>query len=418
MFLKPKTYFKLLCVVVFILFLVFSMMTLDKIDVKGKRVLVRADLNSPLENGKILVNPRIHAHAKTIKTLSDRGAKVIVISHQGRKGDHDFINLEQHAKMLKELAGKHVEFIDHIIGKKVIDAILHLKEGEIIVLDNVRHLDDEMQGDGKIVHEISPHIDYFVLDALSVAHREHASVVGFTKTVPSCAGTVLAEEIAALEKVKESNHVTFFFGGSKVDDSILVMKKWLEDGRAEKILLGGALSILFLYAQGYRIGKSLAYLEKKGILKFESDAKEMLYRFSDKIVLPIDVGLHENGIRIDCTVDKINDGEIFDIGPQTMEIYESILKESSLIVANGPAGVYEIELFAMGTMRVLKAISESKGFSLLGGGHTITALERSGIHKKSFGYISLSGKALIEFLCGKKLPGLVALEENKKKFFK
>ncbi len=392
-------------------------MTIDNVDVEGKKVLVRVDLNSPLQDGKVTVNPRIHAHAKTIRRLSDRNARVIVISHQGRKGDHDFTSLEEHARILRELAGKHVEFIDHVIGETVKERIFSLKNGEILVLDNVRHLDDEMTGDGRIVSSLSPHIDYFVLDALSVAHREHASVVGFTKTVPSCAGTVLAEEIAALEKVKHSKAVTFFFGGSKVDDSVLVMKQWLKDGRAKKILLGGALSILFIHAKGHEIGKSKEYLEKKGIMAFLDDAKNMLSRYGEQIVLPLDVGINENGMRRDCLVNEIDGGEIFDIGPKTSELYNGILASAEVIVANGPAGVYEKEEFAQGTRAVLKAIANSNGFSLLGGGHTITALEKSNLDKKRFGYISLSGKALIEFLCGKTLPGIAALEENAGRFF-
>src|SRR3989338_762057 len=392
------------------------MITCNQLDVKGKRVLIRADLNSPLEDGRVVVNPRIIAHAKTIRELSDRGARVIVISHQGRKGHHDFTSLEEHTRILKELAGRHVEFIDDVVGGKVNDAIARLKDGEIIVLDNVRHLDDEANADGKIVHELTPHVDYFVLDALSIAHREHASVVGFTKTVPSCAGNVLAEEVTALDKVKNSKHVTFIFGGSKVEDSVCVMKIWLAQGRADKILLGGALSILFLYAKGYDIGKSLDYIKKTGVINFLSDAKEMLNKFADKIILPVDVGLKESDGRKDCTVEKINDGEIFDIGPKTIELYAGLIKKSTALVANGPMGVYEIEDYAKGTIAILRAISESKAFSLLGGGHTITALEKSKLDKHKFGYVSLSGKALIEFLCGKALPGIVALDENEMNF--
>lgn len=392
------------------------MITCDTLDVKGKRVLIRADLNSPLEDGKVVVNPRIVAHAKTIRELSDRGARVIVISHQGRKGHHDFTSLEEHTRILKELAGRHVEFIDDVIGGKVKDAIAKLKDGEIIVLDNVRHLDDETTPDGKIVRELTPVIDYFVLDALSIAHREHASVVGFTKTVPSCAGNVLAEEVAALNTVKHSKNVTFIFGGSKVEDSICVMKIWLAQGRVNKILLGGALSILFLYAKGYNIGRSLEYIQKTGVINFLKDAKDMLDKFSDKIILPVDVGLKEEEGRIDCAVEKINNGEIFDIGHKTINLYETVIKSAGVIVANGPMGVYEIEQYAKGTIAILKAISESKTFSLLGGGHTITALEKSKLDKHKFGYVSLSGKALIEFLCGKALPGIVALDENEKSF--
>lgn len=279
---------------------------------------------------------------------------------------------------------------------------------------------------GEIVHHLAPLADYFVLDALSVAHRKHSSVVGFTKKVPSFAGDVLAAEVEAVDKVRHCKDVTFFFGGSKVSDSFAVMKKWLADGRAREVMVGGALSVLLLHASGKRVGDSLEYLKSSGLEERVPEARELLSRFQGRIVLPVDVGLSitekgdgaESGIirRLESDADSIQKGQIWDIGPKTVARYKEIIDNSHCIVMNGPAGVYEIEDFAAGTKALLEAIARCDAYSLLGGGHTITALERFGIDKKYFGYVSLSGKALIEYLCGKDLPGIAALNENEKLF--
>jgi len=388
-------------------------------DVKGKRIIVRADLNSPVENGKITGSARINAHAKTVKELSDRGASVIVLSHQGREGHDDFIGLEQHARLLHQKTGKDVIFVANVVGADAEAAIKRLRPGDVMVLDNVRFLPCETKhkdGLGEIVHHLTPLVDYFVLDALSVAHRKHSSVVGFTKTIPSFAGDVLAAEVEAVEKVRHSKDVTFIFGGSKVEDSFAVMKKWLSDGRAREVMVGGALSVLFLRAAGHGIGASADYLRDSGLDAHVPQAKEMLDMFDGKIHLPVDVGLSVGNERHDADAGKIDKGQIWDIGPRTVERYVEAINNSHCIVMNGPLGVYEVEAFSKGTKAVLEAVARCDAFSLLGGGHTITALERFGIDKKDFGYVSLSGKALIEYLCGKELPGLAALDENERKF--
>lgn len=387
--------------------------------VKGKKILLRADLNCPIKNGQLVGDTRLRAHAITIKELSDRGGRVIVLSHQGRRGKEDFTSLEQHAKRLHQLIGKDVFFVDAVVGEHAVNAISNLKDGEIIVLDNVRHLHcetDHPHGEGEIIHHLSPVVDYYVLDALSVAHRKHSSVVGFSKKIPSFAGDVLAAEVDAINRVQNGKDVTFIFGGSKVEDSFLVMKKWLEDGRARNILVGGALSVLMLYASGHSVGNSLTYLEDSGLMKHVPEAKHLLEKYRDKMMLPLDVGLSIGKKRKEADVGSINTGEILDIGEKTISKYSEIINSSNIIVMNGPAGVYEDDEFALGTRAILSAVANSKAFSLLGGGHTISAIDKFNFKKNQFGYVSLSGKALIEYLCGEKLPGIVALEESEKKF--
>ncbi|MBU0531949.1 phosphoglycerate kinase [Candidatus Micrarchaeota archaeon] len=398
--------------------------------VKGKRVLVRVDFNCPVENGQITSDVRIRAHAETIKDLSERGARVIVLSHQGRKGRDDFLNLEQHAKRLHDILKKDVIFVDDVVGKRAIHAIEKLENGQILVLDNVRNMHCETEhpdGQGEIVYHLSSLADYFVLDALSVAHRKHSSIVGFKDKIPCFAGNVLAAEVDAVDKIKKGTDVTFIFGGSKANDSFAVMDKWLSEGRAKEILVGGALSVLLLYANGHSIGDSIDYLKDSGLEEKVPAAKQMLEKFDGKIVLPVDVGLSikkerldlENETRIErqeCDVENVKEGQIWDIGEKTIERYKEVINNSHFIVLNGPIGVYEVDDFSKGTKAILEAIANCDAFSLLGGGHTLAALEKFNIDKKYFGYVSLSGKALIKYLCGKELVGLLALEENEKKF--
>jgi len=385
-------------------------------DIKGKKVLVRVDFNCAVEDGKIVPGDRIEAHSNTIKKLAEKGARVIVLAHQGRKDSEDFLDLSQHAELIKQYTGMQVMYVNDILGNKAKSAIENLKDGEILLLENVRALDDERREDGRIVSELSPLVDYFVLDALSVAHRAHSSVVGFSKRIPSFYGDVLADEVKALESLKDVKDVTFICGGSKVKDSFGIMRKWLSDGRAKKFLTGGALSILFIKAKGYSIGWSEEYFKEAGLNEYLEDAGKMLEEYGGRIEIPADVGLRFGDERREADVDKITEGQIFDIGEKTMEKYRNIILESGAVVMNGPMGVYEIDKFAKGTKVVLDAISESKGYSLLGGGHTITAIKKLNVDRSGFGYISLAGKALIEYLCGKEIPGIRALDENEKEF--
>ncbi len=390
----------------------------SELNLRGKTIFKRIDINSPVEKGVVQMNPRIRAHAKSIAELRDAGARVVLLAHQGRPGGEDFISLEQHAKLLEKELGTPVYYVEDVHGEKAQKAILQLRNGEVLLLNNVRILADEMEkgGDAEVVKALAPLGHYFILDALSVAHREHASVVGFAKHLPCAAGKVLHEEVQALKKMDKAKSITFIFGGAKVEDSFNVMKRWLSTNRVKKILLGGMLGVLFLHAKGYKVGKSLDYLQKSGLINHANEARLLVEEYPDKIEVPIDVGLNIDGKRADCNVDEIEEGEIFDISENTLLRYKEIIFDSDFIFMNGPLGVYEMKEFEWGTKHVLEAISRAEGFSLLGGGHTITAMEKFGIPKEKFGYVSLSGKALVEYLSGKELPGLKALMENLEKF--
>lgn len=386
-------------------------------ELKGKRVVKRVDINSPLDpQGNPVINPRIRRHGESIRKLSDSGAKVIVLGHQGRRGEDDFISLMKHAGLLEKVTGKQVQFVQSMEPEKIREAVDRMQNGDILLLENVRMWEDEeatAPWESEIVKILTPQADLFILDALSVSHREHASVVGFMKHVPSAMGPVLRDEISALTNIGEGE-LSLVLGGGKAKDSIKIMSKWLKEDKAKEVLLGGALSVLFLHAAGHKVGDSYEYLKAEGLLEFEKQAKEILETYKHKVVLPVDVGLNIGGKRVEARANAVEKGSIFDIGENTMETYAERLLGARKILVNGPMGVYEQKGFELGTRRVLEAIAQSEAYSLVGGGHTITAIEELGLPQDKFSYISLSGKALIEYLSGKELPGIRGLKENLK----
>jgi phosphoglycerate kinase len=392
------------------------MREVEHFEVSGKRVVKRVDINSPIEDGEPVMNPRIRRHAKSIKELSDRGAKVIVTAHQGRKGDDDFTSLERHAEMIAQLTGKGVRFVPGTDAAKVEKEIAAMKPGDILVLENTRMWANEEKdiGENPLTKVLAKNSDIYLLDAMSVAHREHASVVGLTKYVKSGVGFVLRSEINALQKM-EGGQVLLIIGGGKVKDSLRIMKAWLGSGKASRVLLGGAVAVFFLYVDGYRNESSKKYMEGEGLMELAPEGKELLEKYRDKIFVPEDVAVNMNGDRVECGKGELCEGPIADIGSGTMEKFSEEIFSTKKILINGPMGMYELPNFDTGTRKVLEAVAGSEAFSLVGGGHTISAIEKFGIPEEKFGYVSLSGKALIEYLSGKELPALKAIKESSSK---
>lgn len=401
------------------------MKTTSDVDLKGKVVIVRIDVNSPVDkaNGRISVNPRIRSHAEAIHELSHRGARLVIIAHQGRPEEYDFLTMEQHAEKMEELMGHKIKYVDAHVGPKVESAIKGMKDGDIILLENVRMHAHEMDKpfQSELVAELSKFADYYVLDALSVAHRNQASIVGFYDKVPSLAGAVLAAELKGLDHIKQAKEVLLILGGSKVKDTLKILSEFNKTGKVSKALIGGANIILFMKAKGLDVGESEAYYRSSGMAEFLEDAKKLMASMGDRLVLPVDVGILQKGQpRIDQRIGEKIHGQIMDIGRESAEIYAGQINGAKNIFMNGPLGVYEVEGFEHGTKAVMHAIASSAGsgsYSLMGGGHTITAAEKFGIPKHKFGYISLSGKAMIEYLLGKELPGPKMLDESEKMFF-
>ncbi len=404
-------------------------LTLDKVDVKDKTILLRVDINVPYneKTGKISDSDRLREHAQTIKELSDKGAKVVVLSHQGRRGGSDFIHLNQHAEMLSAHIGKEVKFVDDIIGAKAKDAIKSLESGEIVLLDNVRFLEDETEEkspeehkNSAIVKALAPVADIFVNDAFSAAHRSHASIVGFTAVLPSYAGRVMEREVEKLEdiisKMKISKHDTFVLGGAKPSDPLDVMEFMLEKEILEKVLVSGIVGELFLIANGYKLGHTEDFLKNKKYIEFLPQVKELLKKYGEKIEMPVDVAIKVDDKRVEISVEDLpTDYLILDIGKRTIKKYIDVIKQSITIGFKGPAGKFEDDEFGFGTKSILQAIADSEGVSLVGGGHTLEALDKFNIDKKRFTHVSLGGGALITFLSGKPMPAIEALKNAARK---
>ncbi|MCD6592266.1 MAG: phosphoglycerate kinase [Thaumarchaeota archaeon] len=406
-----------------------SFKTLDDVDVAGKTVLVRVDLNSPVdpETGKIQDNERIQAHAKTLRELSDKGAKVVVLAHQGRKGGADFLPLKQHAELLSKHVGKPVKYVPDVVGAEAENAIKSLKPGEILLLENVRTLDEETveaspeeHAKGVLVSKLSKLADLFVLDAFSVAHRSHASIVGFAAVLPVVAGRVMEMELRALSELLEKrDKIILFMGGNKPEDCIKVVEMILNRGRPEikTLLSAGILGQLFLMAEGRDLGSpSLEYIRKKGFDKLLDRVKALAQKLGDKLKRPIDVAYEADGKREEVKIENLPaPGPIMDIGSETASTYSDIIRSASkedAIIVKGPAGAYEYEQFRKGTAEVYKALAESKAFTLIGGGDSSTAIRMVGLKVEDFSYVSLAGGALIHFLSGKRMPGVEILKSS------
>ena len=397
--------------------------TLDDFQVKDKVVLVRVDFNSEIDPNtkKVTSDVRIKAHAETtLKELAEKGARTVVLAHQGRKGDADYTPLKQHAEILGKILKCPVKYVDDTFGEKAKLAIKSLKGGEILVLENVRSFDGETKNGTpeqhaktEFVQVLAPLADLFVNDAFAAAHRGHVSMVGFTAVLPSAAGRIMERELTSLSHTleKPEKPCVYVMGGAKADDSLEISKYVLGNRIADYVLVGGVTSQLFLAAKGVDLGKgNMAFLEKKELTGLIPGIQALMKQFGDKVQVPVDVALDVKGKRKEISVTQLpTEYSIFDIGAKTVENYAKLINQAKSIVVSGPMGVYENKEFNYGTKKVLEAIANSKAFSLAGGGNTIAAIEEYGLTKK-IGYISTAGGALIEFLMGKKLPGVVALE--------
>ncbi|MBI5158987.1 phosphoglycerate kinase [Candidatus Micrarchaeota archaeon] len=408
-----------------------AFLTLDDFEWKGKTVLVRIDGNSSIDEktGLIASSDRLEAHARTLKELSVKGARVVILAHQGRKGDADCIPLKQHAVLLSKFVGKKVGYVDDVHGVKAQSAVKALKDGELLLLENVRFSEEESAkmsveefSKTRMVSDLAPLAHAFVLDGFSVSHRAQVSVVGFAVVLPAFAGRVMEAEVRSLSTALEhpEKPVVLIVGGSKADDSMAMVSFWLRSGVVDKVLCGGVPATILLAASGVNIGKANAdFLEKKQFTGLIPTAKELLGNVGEKIVLPLDVGCEKNGKRVDVDVHEgVIDAPIFDVGPMTAARYAEEIRASKTVIMNGPVGVYEDAKFASSTKTVLQAIAGTKCFSLLGGGNTLAAVHDLGIDASKISYPSLAGKAFVEFLMGKELPGVKVLEqaaEKKKK---
>ena len=400
--------------------------TLDDFDFNEKTVLLRVDFNLPLdkESLDILDTTRIEKSLPTIEELIEKNAKIVILAHQGRPGSWDFVSLDKHAKALSDLLGKDVKFVNDVCGDKAIDAIKSLKPKEILMLDNVRKLPYEMEKKSaeehaktELVQRLSKVADIFVNDAFSAAHRKQCSLIGFTVVMPSCAGRLMEREVETLEKVLKNPERpnVFIFGGAKYSDVVKTIKKSLEEGKVDYVLLAGLPGNAFLKVEGYNLGEiNEDALSEEWSDDLAKEMKEIIDRFSSSIILPKDFGIEINGTRKDVSLEDLPvDYPVYDIGDKTISDFVEIIKEGKTIFLSGPCGVFEKEDFMKGTEEVFKAVAESKAFTVAGGGHTIAALDKLGLVDK-ISHVSTGGGSLERFMMGEKLPVIEALKAAKR----
>lgn len=398
--------------------------TIDDFDVENKTVLVRIDINSPVDPGSgiILDDTRLKLHAQTIKELSNKGAKVVLLAHQSRPGKQDFTTLSQHADALSDILNLRVKYIDALFSNSAKEAIKSLKPHEILLLENARFFSEETlsrtpeeQSKSLIIRNLSPLIDYFINDAFAAAHRSQASLVGFTVDTPSAAGRVMEKELTIIQDALDNveHPCVFLLGGMKPDDSIEVMENVLSNGTADSILTTGIVGNIVLWASGVDIGEvNKKFIINRGYEDMLAKSKELIDRFGNKVKYPVDVACNIGGNRVDIDSAEISNESIFDIGVKTIEYYAKEIRNAKTIFANGPAGVFEDPDFAMGTEDLVNAIASSEGFSLIGGGHIAAATAGLGCEDQ-MSHVSSGGGACISMLAGKKLAAVEALKNSK-----
>lgn len=400
---------------------------MEKIELEGSRVIARVDINAPIEDGTVTGTARLDAAASSIKALVEEGAGVVMLGHQGRPGRPDFTSLEQHAGLLEDRVGQDVTFTPHVDDKEAVDAVKRVEPGEILLLDNVRgaegeieNLNPEEHAERSWVQRLAGEADAFVLDGFSVAHRSHASIVGFPRLVPSAAGPLLKQELDALERVEsdEQDRRVLVLGGTKIRDALDVIEHHLDDDRADLILTGGIVGEAFLHARGHKLGDAtVAVMDKFEAFDAMNQVERLLEEHGPRIATPEDLAYEADGKREEILLDELPvDSPVLDIGPESALAYAQEIHDADTVVVNGPVGAYERRGFAAGTDRLLESCATSTGFTLIGGGHTVTALERAGWRTDDFSHVSLAGGALVRYLSGDPLPGLESLAESARRF--
>jgi len=405
--------------------------TLDDVFLDGKTVLLRIDGNSPLHpiNNSFLDDSRLKGVIPTINKLAK--TKLIILTHQSRPGKKDFTSTSGHAREFQRLLGRAVKFVEDICGEKAFSAIEEMNVGDILLLNNVRMNQEELecksndyesQMDTHFVQRLSSIADVFVNDAFACAHRNSPSITGFTYALPCIAGSLMMNELNSLKNAMKypKKPCIAVLGGIKVDDSVKVAKNMLKENITDKILVTGGVANLFLDLSGINIGEvNRNFLKKELGEKWNKtceDIKNILSNYSDKIIIPKDVALNIDGKRVDVNISQLpTEYQIFDMGVQSTVTVSSEIKNAGTIILNGPAGVFELDGFKFGTMEIINACAESEAFVVVGGGHTATLINNLGLSKK-IGHVSTGGGACLEFLAGNKLSGVESLEISAKRF--
>jgi phosphoglycerate kinase len=395
-------------------------LTVEDLDLRGKRVLMRVDFNVPLESGKVANDKRIQAALPTIKHITNAGGRLILMSHLGRpKGKRVAeMSLEPCVAILNTLLGKKVGFVDDCIGETVEAKVESLNEGDVLLLQNLRYYPQETENDPDFAAKLARLGDVYVNDAFGTAHRAHASTEGVTHYIPQCAaGYLLMKELDYLGRVLSSPAKPFvaILGGAKISGKIDIISNLLP--KVDHIIIGGGMSYTFFKAQGKEIGKSLLEADRIDL------AKELLIQGGAKIVLPVDCMVSDTfdfdarqvGALQEVAANAISAGGFgLDIGPKSIEKFRSIIRTAKTVVWNGPMGVFEIDATAKGTFAIANALAEATAIgatTVIGGGDSASAINKAGIADK-VSHVSTGGGASLEFMEGKVLPGVAALTDR------
>jgi phosphoglycerate kinase len=390
--------------------------SITDIDVKGKKVLVRVDFNVPLdENGSITDDRRIREALPTIKYLREQNARIILMSHMGRpKGKFNMkYSLKPVAERLSRMLSADVRLAADVIGDEVESMVNSLKDGDVMLLENVRFYEEEEKNDKEFSRKLADLGDIYVNDAFGTAHRAHATTAGIADYLPSAIGFLIKKELDIMGKALTEPERPFvaILGGAKVSDKIGVIENLMD--KVDALLIGGGMAFTFYKAQGHEIGKSILEADKVEL------ASEILKKAKEKrikLLLPIDIVVapefNNDAPKSTVTVDRIPEDQMgLDIGEHTCEVYADIVKHAGTVVWNGPMGVFEMSSFAKGTFALAKALSECKGTTIVGGGDSAAAVEQLGFADK-ITHISTGGGASLEFLEGKELPGIAVISNK------
>jgi len=411
------------------------MYTLDDFNLEGKTILARFDMNSPLDpkTREPIEITRIKESLLTLKELTEKGAKTVILIHQGSDIEyHNYASTRPHAKIISQLLGKPVDYVDDVCGPAARDKIKALKNGQILMLENVRFMAEEMtlfetklnlspeeQAKTIVVRKLAPLADIYLCDAFAAAHRCQPTLVGIEEVLPSAMGRLLEKEITSLNQLLKNpdKPCIFILGGAKIQDAFLMMDSILRNNIADLVLATGLVAQVMLLAKGISLGKpSEDLIKKKNLEEYIGQAKGILNKFEDRIELPTDLAYSISGERKEVAVSSLPINDILmDLGQGTISEYESIIKNTKTIFFNGPAGVFEKAETELGTKSILSAIAKSNAFSVLGGGDSIAAVTKYNL-ANHISYISTGGGALVRFLSGEELPVIKALKKSSRKF--
>ena len=397
-----------------------NILTLDDFELKDKTIFLRVDMNCPIdpETMEISGTKRIEEATETIESLGD--AKLVVASHQGRVGNKDYTGMEKHAKVLEKFLNRDIKYVQDVIGSAAKNEIESLKNGEILLLDNLRLCAEENYEFSPteaaktiMVQRLAKLFDLCVLDSFPSAHRSHPSIVGFPQVLPACAGRIVEREVRKLDEiltVAKAPHVVVL-GGAKISDRLESIKLLIKNGRADHVLLTGLIGNVFMRAQG-RIKSSLGIKREEEVV---AKAHSLIGEYPDVFSTPVDVAVDKDGSRVEVDVRDANKGDaINDIGPKTVEHYRKIISGAGTVFISGPAGFFEKEQFMFGTKALLEAVANSMATTIVSGGHLTHALKKYGLADK-INHISTAGGALVLYLAGERLPMIQSLEEAAKR---